>query len=130
MSESFGKRIRTQRGLLKLTQKEVGIRLGVAESTVRMWELDRNEPDFAMVVKMCKLFDCTLNDLLLDGALTEKAPSIDEGARILRNVMDEEGFSVPGEPLTAEQVDAFRRMARGYIAMNAPLTKDADEIKE
>lgn len=63
------KRIRIENGY---TQKEFADKLGIAKSTVCMYETGSREPTIDTILKICRIFSCTAQDLL-DGDDTFKA---------------------------------------------------------
>jgi transcriptional regulator with XRE-family HTH domain len=50
-----GPEIRELRAALGLTMKQLGARLGVAESTVSLWEASKRHPRFETLVKLNEL---------------------------------------------------------------------------
>lgn len=55
------KHLREQKGL---TQKELGLAVNKGDSTVRMWELGKSEPDLATTTLIAKTLDVSLSYLL------------------------------------------------------------------
>lgn len=55
------KELRQERGL---TQRELSERLGKSESTVRMWELGKSEPDLETLNRLARIFGVTADGLL------------------------------------------------------------------
>lgn len=47
-----------------LTQKEVAEHVGVDQSAVSFWETGKNSPRAAILVKLSKLYNCTVDELL------------------------------------------------------------------
>lgn len=47
-----------------LTQREVAALMGVDQSAVSLWENEKNNPRMAIVVKLSKLYGCTVDELL------------------------------------------------------------------
>lgn len=60
----FAENLRALRQGKKMTQEALGKRLGVDKRTVSAWENKVCEPSFAMLVKLCELFDESLESLL------------------------------------------------------------------
>lgn len=56
-------RIRRSRNL---TQQELASRLNVTRATVSAWELNRNEPNFDMIIKISKVLDCVPAEIAFD----------------------------------------------------------------
>jgi len=55
------KELRLEKGM---TQAELSIALGKKESTARMWEIGRSNPDYSSLIDMAKLFNCTTDYML------------------------------------------------------------------
>jgi len=60
----LGKNIRRLRIKNKMTQNDLSKKMNKAESTVRMWELGRSEPDKDSIVLLSEIFDVTTDYLL------------------------------------------------------------------
>lgn len=53
-----------------LTQKELAEKIDKSESTVRMWELGKSEPDLETLILLANIFDIEINELFaLDNAI-------------------------------------------------------------
>jgi len=64
------KKIRTDN---KLTQEQLAQKLTISRQTISNWENNRNLPDLEMVVTVAKLFDLSLDQLILgDDTMTNK----------------------------------------------------------
>ena len=63
---SFNIKLRTLRKKKGLTQKELAGDLGVALSTVAMWETANREPDLATIRKIAEYFDISIEELVND----------------------------------------------------------------
>lgn len=74
----MGNRIRELRRARKMTMKQLGEELGVAESTISQYETGKRQPDNETLLRLGEFFDVTVGYLL--GAETEKAPT-QEGER-------------------------------------------------
>ena len=61
---SLGKTIRKYRNKLGLTQAELAVKVNKSESTVRMWELEKSQPDNSTLVLLSNIFDVTTDYLL------------------------------------------------------------------
>lgn len=62
----FGERLKNLRLEKKLTQKELGANLSLAESTISLYESAKREPDFETVKKIAAFFGVS-TDYLLSG---------------------------------------------------------------
>lgn len=104
----MGNRIRELRRARKMTMKQLGEELGVAESTISQYETGKRQPDNEMLLRLGELFDVTVGYLL--GAETEKAPTrVGE-----REISDAElKFALWGDvtDITDDDLDDVRRYA-------------------
>lgn len=48
----------------RLTQKELGEKLGFSARTISDWECGNTEPDFLTLKKLCALFNVSYEDIL------------------------------------------------------------------
>lgn len=62
--EKIGKFIAECRKQKKLTQSELGEKLGVTEKSVSNWENGRNMPDLSLFKPLCEILGITINELL------------------------------------------------------------------
>ncbi len=62
--EKIGKFIAECRKQKKMTQSELGERLGVTEKSISNWENGRNMPDLSLFKPLCDELDITMNDLM------------------------------------------------------------------
>lgn len=49
-----------------LTQKEVAEKLGVDQSAVSFWETGKTHPRASLLMRLARLYGCTVDDLLAD----------------------------------------------------------------
>jgi DNA-binding XRE family transcriptional regulator len=63
--ETFGQWLEWHRRDLGLRQLEVANHIGVADTTISEWENDKRRPklDAVMMIRICEILDCELNDL-------------------------------------------------------------------
>ncbi len=61
---TFGKRIRSLRESLDLSQQEVSEKIGCSSKVLSNYELGKREPDFEIFVKLCDFFNVTADYLL------------------------------------------------------------------
>ncbi|MBQ3495034.1 MAG: helix-turn-helix transcriptional regulator [Clostridia bacterium] len=69
----LGKNIKALRKDRKLTQDELGIRLGYSQRTISDWERNASEPNVEAIRKIVQLFNITVDDLFDEGDPTENA---------------------------------------------------------
>lgn len=62
---TFGTKIRSLRENLDLSQQEVSNQIGCSSKVLSNYELDKREPDFETLIKLCDFFNVTA-DYLLD----------------------------------------------------------------
>lgn len=62
---SFGQNIQFLRKMRnKMTQEELAEKLGVSRQTVSKWELDATYPEMDKIIEICKLFSCSMDELI------------------------------------------------------------------
>lgn len=62
---SFGQNIQFLRKMRnKMTQEELAEKLQVSRQTVSKWELDATYPEMDKVIEICKLFSCSMDELV------------------------------------------------------------------
>ena len=62
---SFGQNIQFLRKMHKgMTQEELAEKMGVSRQTVSRWELDSTYPEMDKVIGLCKLFSCSMDQLV------------------------------------------------------------------
>ena len=69
---NVSQKIQYCRSLRNLTQDEVGNLLHVSRKTISGWETGRSSPDILSLVKLCNLFDISLDDLLCDEHMIDR----------------------------------------------------------
>lgn len=62
--EKIGEFIAKCRKHKKMTQVELGEKLGVTEKSISNWENGRNMPDLSLFKPLCEILDITINDLM------------------------------------------------------------------
>ena len=62
--EKIGKFIAKCRKQRKMTQAELGEKLGVTEKSISNWENGRNMPDLSLFKPLCNELNITINELL------------------------------------------------------------------
>ncbi len=59
-----------------MTQEELAEKLGVSRQTISKWELDTVYPEMNKVIELCKLFSCSMDELVReDMNVSDKAYS-------------------------------------------------------
>ncbi|PNV66794.1 helix-turn-helix transcriptional regulator [Enteroscipio rubneri] len=68
---SFRDNLQHLRAERNMTQEQLAMLLGVSRQSVTKWEAERSSPELDKLLKMCKIFDCSLDDLV-QGDLTKR----------------------------------------------------------
>lgn len=71
---SFRENLIHLRAANNMTQEQLAMLLGVSRQSVTKWESEKSYPEMDKLIKMCQIFDCTLDDLV-QGDLTAKEGS-------------------------------------------------------
>lgn len=110
--------IREARKAAKMTQKELGARIGVSESAISQYESGNRQPDNTALLMMAEELGVSVGYLL--GAETKKAPSGDEALSEylddLRERPETRALLEASRGMTKEQVEqmaAFAKILRG-----------------
>lgn len=61
---TFGERIKELRKVNKMTQDELGTKVGVTKSTVSSWEAGKREPGFEVVDTLCSTLEASIDYIL------------------------------------------------------------------
>ncbi len=83
---SFRNNLQHLRATRNMTQEQLAMMVGVSRQSVTKWEAERAYPEMDKLLKICQIFDCTLDELV-QGDLTdreaqpEKSVPADAGAR-------------------------------------------------
>ena len=70
---SFRDNLQHLRASRNMTQEQLAMLLGVSRQSVTKWEAEKSYPEMDKLLKLCQIFDCTLDDLV-QGDLTSRAP--------------------------------------------------------
>lgn len=60
---AFSDRLKKYRTDMDMKQEELADKIGVSQKTISSWEVGRSEPTMREVTKLCKVLDCTVEDL-------------------------------------------------------------------
>ncbi len=95
---SFGKNLQFLRHLKgNMTQEDLAEKMNISRQTVSKWELDTAQPEMDKAIELCRLFNCSLDNLFRDDMV-----SCDEAYSNLR----------------VETVPAFRYIKHAVISSN------------
>lgn len=67
------RRLRREKGI---SMKELGKKIGVAESTISQYETGKREPDFETLLKLGEFFNVSVDYLLRGEQYHEKTPAL------------------------------------------------------
>ena len=78
----LGNQIHQLRKLSGMTQEQLAEKLNVSRQTVSKWESDTTMPDLESMVRICRIFQLSLDELVLkeEESMTER-PDISYGKR-------------------------------------------------
>lgn len=88
MNINFSHNLKKLRKSEGLTQKQLSGKLGVALSTVAMWETGSRQPDYATLNKIAEFFKVSFDTLLSD------KQSVEENEEIYVTYEDDDIFSI------------------------------------
>ena len=60
----FRENLQYLRSSQSMTQEQLAMLLGVSRQSVTKWEAERSYPEMDKLLKLCQIFDCTLDDLV------------------------------------------------------------------
>lgn len=125
-------KLRELRKKTGITMKELGIEIGVAESTISQYETGKRQPDYETLLKLGEFFGVSV-DYLLTGTETEKAPSLtskDERdiEKQINAVLEElesgqSDLAFSGEPLDDVTRELLVRSLRNSMEIGKTLAK-------
>ena len=106
---SFGKNLQYLRKLSgNMTQEALAEKLGVSRQTISKWEMDAANPEMEKALEICKIFNCSLDNLFRD--------ELDKQSELYSNLRVEEvqGFRYAEYTVisTEPENDAIGRMYR------------------
>lgn len=88
----FSDKLAKQRKANNLSQEQLAEQLGVTRQSVSKWESGDSYPDMAKIIQICKILNCTLNDIMDDGVIPESYDSKEkkeEKENNLKKVLDD-----------------------------------------
>lgn len=94
---SFRDNLQYLRATHSLTQEQLAMMVGVSRQSVTKWEAERAYPEMDKLLKLCQIFDCTLDDLV-QGDLT--AAPLTAAAQARAEVMRESAGGPPQDEST------------------------------
>lgn len=61
---SFRTNLQYLRAERHMTQEQLAMLLGVSRQSVTKWEAEKSYPEMDKLIKMCQIFECSLDDLV------------------------------------------------------------------
>lgn len=75
IKENIARNIATYRRRINLTQLQLAEKLNYSDKAISKWERAEGIPDTLIMLKLCEIFNVTLNDMILDKPKKEKKPA-------------------------------------------------------
>lgn len=119
MDRNLGTTIRKYRKSAKLTQKQLAERLNKAESTVRMWELEKSKPALDTIKDISKILDIPLGELLTTAGYIDEFIEMLEG-----NINTPAPIPTIGEAIHSARTDHYDENDDSY---DMPLSQIANK---
>lgn len=66
---SFRTNLQYLRAERRMTQEQLAMLLGVSRQSVTKWEAEKSYPEMDKLIKMCQIFECSLDDLVTGGCI-------------------------------------------------------------
>ena len=120
INDSVGERIKQLRHSQNITQKELSEVLSKSESTVRMWELGKSEPDLETLKKLAHYFKVSIDYLLDDSIIQCQSTSMNHTmfACILKDLRKEYNLT---QKQLAKKLDISKSAVSMYeLAQRSP----------
>lgn len=76
---SFRNNLQHLRATRNMTQEQLAMLLGVSRQSVTKWEAEKSYPEMDKLLKICQIFECSLDDLV-QGDLTGRVLDSNESA--------------------------------------------------
>lgn len=83
---SFRDNLQHLRATRNMTQEQLAMLLGVSRQSVTKWEAEKSYPEMDKLIKICQLFECSLDDLV-QGDLTSRQPQAEKAIPVGRQRM-------------------------------------------
>ncbi len=115
----FGKTLKNLRKEKKYTQKQLAKHLGVANSTISMYERNERFPDYNTMISLANIFNVDINFLYNYKISTTKSTKISDFpfSPLIRNITEHEG----------KVLDAYRKQPEMQPAIDKLLGVSAEE---
>ena len=104
---SFRTNLQYLRAERHMTQEQLAMLFGVSRQSVTKWEAEKSYPETDKLIKMCQIFECSLDDLVT-GDVSRRIPVREDpdGRSMARTPAPTVDSDVPAAPLAAAPHDA------------------------
>ena len=104
---SFRTNLQHLRAERHMTQEQLAMLFGVSRQSVTKWEAEKSYPETDKLIKMCQIFECSLDDLVT-GDVSRRIPVREDpdGRSMARTPAPTVDSDVPAAPLAAAPHDA------------------------
>ena len=75
---SFRTNLQYLRAERHMTQEQLAMLLGVSRQSVTKWEAEKSYPEMDKLIKMCQIFECSLDDLVQGDVSRHGVPTRDD----------------------------------------------------
>ena len=75
---SFRTNLQYLRAERHMTQEQLAMLLGVSRQSVTKWEAEKSYPEMDKLIKMCQIFECSLDDLVQGDGSRHGVPARDD----------------------------------------------------
>ncbi|MFR3784740.1 MAG: helix-turn-helix transcriptional regulator [Collinsella phocaeensis] len=105
---SFRTNLQYLRAERHMTQEQLAMLLGVSRQSVTKWEAEKSYPEMDKFIKMCQIFECSLDDLVTGDVSRRGIPVREDldGRSMARTPAPTVDGDVPAAPLAAAPHDA------------------------
>jgi transcriptional regulator with XRE-family HTH domain len=106
----FGARIRARRNMIKMSQEELGEKLGVSFQQIQKYEKGTNRVSAAMMVSMAEILDVDM------GYFYDEIPQVRRGGEIETPALTELALTLHGRRLIEAFLNLKNDQLRGAVA--------------
>ena len=103
---SFRDNLQHLRATRGMTQEQLAMMVGVSRQSVTKWEAERAYPEMDKLLKICRIFDCTLDELV-QGDLTSREAEPDKSVPADAGASDTIGYE--------ERFRTHAQMGRAHV---------------
>lgn len=111
----FGQKVKKLRTSNKMTQSELASKLEISPSAIGMYEQDRREPSFELVMKIANLFNVTVDYLISNDEEEVRADVLYKSSKSRNDLSEkmnefkqelllQKGLMFKGVPLTDDEI--------------------------